>query len=877
MATQKKPTTTASQVASVIAIPGYRIKDVLGKGGCAVVYLAVQESIGREVALKVLAPDHTDDDFTDRFLREARIVSQLNHPNIITIFDAGVHQNVHYMAMEYVSGKTFSQARNDLSRKQRIQVIKEVAIALDYAGKKGFVHRDIKPENVLMHEDGRAILTDFGIARSNDVTRGLTQTGKVLGTPYFMSPEQTKGLKVDHRSDIYGMGVMLFQALTGFVPFDGPSLVAIGIKHLSEPTPALPKGLEIFQPIVNKAMSKDPQHRYQTAHELYDALSAISDHELDYVDAKIKAYRGLGTQANTTGNSETVIETRNDKGHDNRIDNRVSIPDDMPRTRSNKTTGNNQYNAQISKATQILESQDFQSLTRRRRRLLVFLLLILLTGAGYYHKDFLLTYWQTTAYPYAQSIIDSESAQENTVPVQTVRSPKPAPGQDYTDTNSATPAQVTDTDSETDGQPTATSSTPSGNNSTDDPIAQLQQGLAARPANASELAEHYRTQLATDPQNEQAKTKLLELRNWFAEEFKSAIDSDNVDRAQQLLRVLESSFPNFIATPRYSELQKRIEQAQRIQTHLGKARVYFAANALVKPDGANALEQLHKILAIRDDHPEALRHMEKIYQQYLDKAKQQKAAAQYFAALESISYGLRATRDKTELLALQNDIKHIISTNNKTKSLLKYAQEQLDKDNLLTPDQTSAYAYYSRVLKLDPANLTAQRGIKTVEQRYVNKANTAIRRNDFVKADKLLKTAELYFQTSPDVIKSRRALDFELKDIVPSIPVIRISNTRITSLQTPQTTINKITPGKKFYIGFSYKNFTSKQHEMQIKIFNGTGTQMLAQNPATVAGPAGEHYMEMNLPIPGAADGNYILEIHMNETRLIKANLFGLH
>ena len=198
MSKQDKPV-TENHVSSVVQLPGYEIKDVLGKGGMAVVYLAIQKSIGRQVALKILAPDHTDDSFTERFLSEARIVSSLAHPNIITIYDAGVHQGCHFMAMEYVPGKNLRDARDLLNRKHKIAIIKQIALALDYAGKKGYVHRDIKPENILLHEDGRAILTDFGIARNQNAAQGLTITGKIIGTPYYMSPEQTKGLKVDSR------------------------------------------------------------------------------------------------------------------------------------------------------------------------------------------------------------------------------------------------------------------------------------------------------------------------------------------------------------------------------------------------------------------------------------------------------------------------------------------------------------------------------------------------------------------------------------------------------------------------------------------------------------------------------------------------------
>ena len=208
-----------------LQIPGYRIMRELGHGGMAHVYLAVQESFGREVALKILSPHLADDDqFSKRFLREARIVSQLNHPNIVTVFDAGKQGKYHYMSMEYIPGKELKQLKGSISRKEGIRIVKDIARALDFAGSKGIVHRDVKPENIMIHQsDNRVILMDFGIAHGDDVTHGMTQTGKAIGTPHYMSPEQTKGLKVDHRSDIYSLGVVLYQLLAGYLPYEADS------------------------------------------------------------------------------------------------------------------------------------------------------------------------------------------------------------------------------------------------------------------------------------------------------------------------------------------------------------------------------------------------------------------------------------------------------------------------------------------------------------------------------------------------------------------------------------------------------------------------------------------------------------------------------
>lgn len=268
-------------------IPGYTILDTLGQGGMATVYLAIQKSFEREVALKVMssALSHTDPSFGERFTRESRIVSRLVHPNIVTVFDVGEFEGHHFLSMEYIPGQDLKQRRLELTLIERINVIKEVALALDFAGKKGYVHRDVKPENIMLHEeDGRAVLMDFGIAKISDTASGMTQTGTAIGTPHYMSPEQAKGLSVDGRSDLYSLGVVLFLLLTGYVPFDAESAVSVGIKHVSEEVPQLPAHIGVFQNIIDKALAKDPEQRFQTGGELIAALSAITETRLQAID-----------------------------------------------------------------------------------------------------------------------------------------------------------------------------------------------------------------------------------------------------------------------------------------------------------------------------------------------------------------------------------------------------------------------------------------------------------------------------------------------------------------------------------------------------------------------------------------------------------------
>lgn len=288
-------------------IPGYKILETLGKGGMATVYLAIQESFERKVAIKVMSPQLAQDpSFGERFQREAKIVSQMNHPNIVTVYDVGVVNNHHYLAMEYVSGKELRDKFPSMDLTDRIKAIREVASALNYAGNKGYVHRDVKPENVMMcDENDRAVLMDFGIAKTTDADHSMTKTGMAIGTPYYMSPEQAQGKAVDKRTDIYSLGVMFYQMLTGRVPYDADSQVAIGIKHITEPVPFLPNHLRVFQPIINKVMAKDPNQRYQTGAEFIKDLDKVSVADIEEVGRIIQ--QDVEAATRTDPHAATVV------------------------------------------------------------------------------------------------------------------------------------------------------------------------------------------------------------------------------------------------------------------------------------------------------------------------------------------------------------------------------------------------------------------------------------------------------------------------------------------------------------------------------------------------------------------------------------------
>lgn len=259
-------------------IPGYTITKLLGKGGMASVYLAVQDKFDREVALKVMAPSLSDDPtFRDRFLREAKIVAKISHPNIIAVYDVNEVNNVYYIAMEYHPGGDLkSRIRAGLTTQEAVNIIRDVAKALDYAHSKGYLHRDIKPDNILFRSDGSAVLTDFGIAKATEGDANLTQMGLVAGTPKYMSPEQARGMPLEPAADIYSLGVMFFETLTGRLPFDANDPIALGIMHLNSPIPKLEGVVAHFQPLIDRMMAKNPEERPQHGADVVDQLDELS-------------------------------------------------------------------------------------------------------------------------------------------------------------------------------------------------------------------------------------------------------------------------------------------------------------------------------------------------------------------------------------------------------------------------------------------------------------------------------------------------------------------------------------------------------------------------------------------------------------------------
>jgi len=248
----------------------YELEELVGTGGMSSVFRARDLQLDRQVAIKILHERYVDDpEYVERFRREARAVAQLSHPNIVTVIDRGVEEGRQYIVFEHVDGENLKElvARNGrLPLRQAVELTLSVADGLAFAHQHGLVHRDVKPQNVLLSREGEVKVTDFGIARSLDVEHGVTQTGTVLGTGEYLAPEQASGSPVSPATDVYSLGVVLWELLTGDVPFAGENFVAVALRHVNEPPPSLRKQRPDvpwrLDAAVERALAKDPARRF---------------------------------------------------------------------------------------------------------------------------------------------------------------------------------------------------------------------------------------------------------------------------------------------------------------------------------------------------------------------------------------------------------------------------------------------------------------------------------------------------------------------------------------------------------------------------------------------------------------------------------------
>jgi serine/threonine-protein kinase PpkA len=916
----------------VIDIPGYKIVRTLGKGGMATVYLAIQESFEREIALKIMNASLSEDPkFTARFVQEARVVSRLVHPNIVTVYDVGVQDNQHYLSMEYVPGMDLKHKLPFLTPPQSLQVIRDVARALDYAGKKGYVHRDVKPENIMLHDDdGRAVLMDFGIACLADTRSGMTQTGTAIGTPHYMSPEQAKGQTVDSRSDIYSLGVVLFLLLAGRVPYDADSAVAVGIKHVQEPIPHLPGNLRVLQPVIDKVLAKDPSHRYQSGAELIAAIDGITDEDIEAIQLATQHYAAHLQDADfqaASADAATVVSAELASATEAEIPAKTepAAGDELPV--GDELPDRDELLAVAEEDRRDYPDEDVRE-TRRWPWALAASLVLALVG-GYYLRDLLtppvaalvetLAGKTTTG---GVGLSDPVAAPVQAAPVQPQLPAAPAGAEASTASLPASsavnllpvnPPSATQLNSPDDSQsktasavdsraePALVSSGPSGpikDNSKDTvpastPAAgeggeaaarqsmqeqvrglrdQLDNDLSVSP----QLADLYRQLLSTAPNDVAAVSGLRELRDFHYRRLGDALEARDLVRARAYLASLEASFPagagpvNLSNEKDYRRLRERFTQVREAEDLIGQGRDHLAAGALTEPPEANALETYRRALAVDPGNPQAIAGLNKITARFAAMVEENLGQGDLTQAIETANQGLSIDKGNKRLAALHADASARLERQRTIERLESMARQQIEAGHYISPRGESAYDYYRELLALDAGNHQATGGIAQIERHLAQTAETHINRNEFDAARTLLRAAREVFDNSERLLALELALEQAVEtNFLASQP--RIPQVLVSS-QPPdnisQAQADTLNVDRTIHIGFSYQNFEQKTSVVQVMLYDGSRTVQIAQVPVIVSGKDGVKFFQIDRPVEGFGEGGYTIDLILNGDNL---------
>ena len=687
-----------------VDIPGYRIIRQLGRGGMAIVYLAIQEKFDREVAVKVLsAALVADPTFGKRFLREARIVAQLSHPNIVQVYDVGVNDNVHFLAMEFLEGGELNpKLRQGLKLPEIFEITKDIARALNFAHGKGYIHRDIKPENILFRLEGSAVLSDFGIARAADSSTQMTRLGSVIGTPHYMSPEQAEGKELDGRSDIYSLGVLFYKMLTGDVPYKADSAVAIGIRHITDPLPELKGDLAVFQPYIDRFLAKRREERFQSGLEVIEYMEELERNEslpagpvkTEIIDtAEIEAVRRSGER---------------------------STPSVDPRFTPGTTTA--------------------QSRSAPLAWVAGGVVIALLASAGAYVALEGAPPWLAdVARPYLPQLIeDSSGAPPDTVVIAGVETPRvvetpPGTAVDPMPTGVGTPPPV-----------------PAGLGTRQPQVGQQDlaallvnaRALAADPiSNAAALGTLYRQILVLDPASVEAGNGLALLANSILIAAREAVSEGGLAEGQRLVGIGLAVFPGDF---RFTEL------ASDANAQLSVQRLLQQAGTLPRPEAVMAYRQ---VLTRSPDNADAERGLEA-------------AAVSYAAeALDAVNNGnldgAEAILEDARALALvHGELDNVSEAIAATRARAGRIERLMSDGRKLmgNGDAGRAARDFNEVLKLDGSMQEARTALRRAVIAIAQSGNLALGRGDLDAAQARLSESSRYLRSQAEVVALRRDL-----------------------------------------------------------------------------------------------------------------------
>lgn len=786
---------------SAISIPGYKIIKTLGVGGQATVYLAIQEGFEREIALKVMSPAlAADPSFGERFIREAKIVAKLRHPGIVTVFDVGEHDGFYYLAMEYLPETDLrTRITQGIKAKEALVVIQKVAKALHYAHDKGYIHRDVKSENILFRDDGEPVLTDFGIAKASNSSTQMTQQGKLIGTPQYMSPEQCRGRTLDGRSDIYSLGIILYEMLTQKVPFDGEDSVAVCLQHVTKPIPRLSARQKHYQWLLDRLLAKKAEDRFADGEQLASEIERFLSGDI--------------TQSQQVSAAE--MRASRDEDHTAIFDHDDDIVADE----------------------RIYAKQNQRETKKTSRWPWVVAVLVIASAGAYYQKAL----WLPKATElYFELTGQGQPPSEQTPPTQSTtelaQTTKQA-GNNQANTNQANTKTLTETQSDSPSLEQQNALTDAEEEARQKQIAQLlieadtlEPLTDLDPAQIRNLLQNYVRVLVLDETNQKAIAGKQSSIQRAAAYARDALNNNDEASYQQYVAVIESTVPEHaVLAPlqkQYTQFKQQqenqiavSEKAARIDSLLKQAEQAMEESRLTTPEQTSAYHYYNTVLAIDGQNEVALQGIRRIEQKYTKLAQQALLNKKPEQALSNInklvsisgeSEQLNELKEQYTLIKKQVDEERKLAAIEQKKkqeeaerqkmladplvqlklnSKLNSARTAYAENRLVEPESDNALSKYQEVLAIDPSNQRAKEGVTLVNDKLSDLVKSAIQNNDKLAANNWLTKLKQYFPDSENIplfTQQISELDIELQPEPSGVDTSASSGTSPSSNDTAQ-------------------------------------------------------------------------------------------